>query len=111
MRFNVNTLVFVHVNVVVVVVVGGHGEVGFGFGAAEVAGGGVIGAGGVLGGVEGAEPDAGLLAGVTDLGGVAAPWSLPDAAEVKLVGIVVWLLVLDHHVLLLLDHGDGGMKK
>ena len=62
MRFNVNTLVFVHVNVVVVVV-GGHGEVGFGFGAAEVAGSGVIGAGGVLGGDEGAEPDAGLLAG------------------------------------------------
>jgi len=35
---------------------------------------------GLLGGVEGSEPDACFLPGVADLGGVAAPRSLPDPA-------------------------------
>jgi len=85
--------------------VGEKGEVGFGFGAAEVAGGGVVGSGGFLGGVEGAEPDAGFLAGVADLGGVAAPGALADAAVVNLVGGIVWLLILNDRFVLG-DHGD-----
>ncbi|KAG2397165.1 uncharacterized protein HKW66_Vig0145990 [Vigna angularis] len=103
-------VVVVPVNVVVVGDSGGgvgeKGKVGFSFGAAEVAGGGVVGSGGFLGGVEGAEPDAGFLAGVADLGGVAAPGALSDAAVVNLVGSIVWLLIL-YDRFVLGDHGDA----
>jgi len=105
---------FAVVNVVFYVVVGvgcagGRGEVGLGFGAAEVAGGGVVGSGGFLGGVEGAEPDAGFLPRVADLGGVAAPGALADAAVVDLGGGIGWPLILDDRFVLG-DHG-GDVKR
>lgn len=57
-----------------------RGEIGLGPRAAEGEGGGVVGAGGVNGSVEGVEPDASLLTRVTDLSCVPAPWPLPDTA-------------------------------
>ncbi|WVZ03872.1 hypothetical protein V8G54_024678, partial [Vigna mungo] len=48
--------------------------------AAEITRRRIIRSRGLLGGVEGSEPDACFLPGVSDLGGVAAPWSLPDPA-------------------------------
>lgn len=90
--------------VVVSVVVGGRREVGLGLGAAELASGGVVGFGGFLGGVEGAEPDAALLAGVPYLGGVTAPWPLPHTPEVNLAGIAR-LLVLHTRIPRLHNHG------
>lgn len=56
-------------------------EVGLGFWSPKRPGGGVVGAGGLLGGVEGAEPDASLLPGVSDLGGKSTPRTLPYASE------------------------------
>jgi len=54
------------------------GKIGLGLRAAEITRRRVISTRGLLGGVEGAEPDACFLPGVADLGGVAAPRSLPD---------------------------------
>ncbi|KAK3022017.1 hypothetical protein RJ639_045178 [Escallonia herrerae] len=53
-------------------------KVGLGLWAAQGPGGGVVGAGGVLRRVEGAEPDPGLLPRVADLGGKPAPRPLSD---------------------------------
>jgi len=66
------------------------GEIGLGFGAAELARGGVVGSCGFLGGVEGAEPDAGFLARVADLGGVTAPGAFPDASVADLFVGLRW---------------------
>ena len=66
----------------------GEREVGFGLGASEIPGGGVVGSGGLLRGVEGSEPDAALLGGIPNLGGVAPPWPLPHSPE-------MWLFVLN----------------
>ncbi|GER47580.1 glutamate receptor ionotropic [Striga asiatica] len=60
------------------------GEVGLGLGAAEGPGGAVVGHGGLLGGVEGAEPHARLLPRVADLRRVPAPRPLPNAPVVAL---------------------------
>ena len=57
------------------------GEVGLGLGAAEAAGGGVVGARGGLGGGEGTEPDAHAAHGVADLRRPLPPRPLPHAAE------------------------------
>lgn len=67
---------------VVVVRVGGVGvyEVGAGLGAAHGAGGVVVGAGGLLRRVEGAQPAPLLRLRVTDLGGVPAPGAAAHAA-------------------------------
>jgi hypothetical protein len=59
----------------------GCGEVDLGLAAAEAARLHVVGPGGVLGGAEGAEPDAGALVRVADLRRPLAPGPLPDAAE------------------------------
>lgn len=56
-------------------------EVGLGLGTAEGSGGGVVGSGGILGGIEGSEPDASLLPRISDLRRESAPWSLPHAAK------------------------------
>uniref|UniRef100_A0A804NFV7 Uncharacterized protein n=1 Tax=Zea mays TaxID=4577 RepID=A0A804NFV7_MAIZE len=61
--------------------VSGGGEVGGGVGPAELDGGGVVDAGGLLRGVEGAEPHAHAAPRVTDLRGELAPRPPPDAAE------------------------------
>ena len=59
---------------------GGVEEVGAGLDAAHGPGGAVVGAGGLLGGVEGAEPAPLLRLRVADLGGVPAPGAATDAA-------------------------------
>lgn len=59
------------------------GEIGLGRRAKEAYGGGIVGSGRGLGGVEGSEPDFGLLPRVTDLGDESAPRPLPDAAETR----------------------------
>lgn len=64
---------------------GGEGEVGLGLDAAELAGGSIIGTRSLLSGVKGAEPDAGLLAWVADLGGIPTPGPLPHASESDLL--------------------------
>ncbi|PON39391.1 hypothetical protein PanWU01x14_305700 [Parasponia andersonii] len=56
-----------------------RGEVGLGLGSAEGASRRVVGTRRVVGGVEGAEPDPGLLPGVSDLGRESPPRSLPHA--------------------------------
>ncbi|KAB8082766.1 hypothetical protein EE612_004768, partial [Oryza sativa] len=61
--------------------VGGGGEVGGGAGAAELDGRVVVHARGLLGGVEGAEPDAHAAPRVADLRRELAPRPPPDAAE------------------------------
>ena len=61
------------------------GEISLGLGAAEVTRGCIVGACGFHGGVEGTEPDARFLQGVTDLGGETAPRSLPDASIPRLL--------------------------
>ena len=62
----------------------GRGEVELGLGAADVARRDVVGAGGLLGGGEGAEPDAGALPRVADLRRPASPRPAPDAAVRRL---------------------------
>ncbi|GAB2232689.1 hypothetical protein Droror1_Dr00011735 [Drosera rotundifolia] len=72
---------------IVVVVIGGGkkegrgrgriGEIGLGFGSAKDASGEIIGSGDALGGVEGSEPESGLLVRVPDLRRVAIPGTLP----------------------------------
>lgn len=56
-------------------------EVGLSFRATEVPGGGVIGSGGGLGGVEGPEPNTGFLPRVSDLSREFPPGSLSHAPE------------------------------
>jgi len=56
------------------------GKIRLGLRAAEITRRRIIRTRGLLRGVEGAEPDACFLPGVADLGGVAAPRSLPDPA-------------------------------
>lgn len=63
--------------------VGGAGEIGLGLGATEAERGGVVGMGGLLGGVEGTEPDAALPRRVADLRRVTPPRPLADAAELR----------------------------
>jgi hypothetical protein len=60
---------------------GGRGEVGGGVGPAELDGGGVVDARGLLRGVEGAEPDAHAAPRVADLRRELAPRPPPHAAE------------------------------
>jgi len=60
-------------------------EVGAGFVASEESGGLVVGLGGGLGGLEGAEPHSDLLRGVLDLGHPAPRRALPDADELAVV--------------------------
>jgi len=67
----------------------GRGEVDLGLAAAEAACLDVVGPGGVLGGVEGAEPDAGALVRVADLRRPLAPGALPDAAEVAAAALLL----------------------
>lgn len=62
-------------------------EVELGAGAVEDEGGAVVGTSGVLGGGEGAEPLAGALARLADLGDPLAPAALADAAVAEL-GVV-----------------------
>lgn len=59
-------------------------EIGFRLGTTEGTGGGVVGTGGVLCRIEGAEPDARLLPRVSDLSGESPPRSLSDASESRL---------------------------
>ena len=66
------------------------GEIGLGFGASELARSGVVGSCGFFRGVEGAKPDAGFLARVADLGGVAAPRAFPDASVANLFVGLCW---------------------
>lgn len=63
---------------------GGGLEVELGPGAVEDEGGAVVCTGGVLGGGEGAEPLAGALAGLADLGDPLPPAALADAAVAEL---------------------------
>lgn len=58
----------------------GARKVGLSLRPPEGDGGGVVGPGGVLGGVEGAEPHPGFLPGIPDLGRKPPPRPLPDAA-------------------------------
>lgn len=58
---------------------GGDGEVGLRFGTSEPDGGGVVGAGGLLGGAERAEPEAGLLERVSDFSRKLPPRPPPHA--------------------------------
>jgi hypothetical protein len=67
----------------------GCGEVDLGLAAAEAARLDVVRPGGVLGGVEGAEPDAGALVRVADLRRPLAPWALTDAAEVAAAALLL----------------------
>ncbi|KAI4364500.1 hypothetical protein MLD38_020582 [Melastoma candidum] len=60
------------------------GEVRLGLRPTELPSGSVVGSGGILDGVESAEPDPGLLDGVVDLGDVATPGSLPNVTETAL---------------------------
>ncbi|RWW50829.1 hypothetical protein BHE74_00042874 [Ensete ventricosum] len=60
-------------------------EVGLGLGSAELAGGGVVGPRGLLRRVESPEPDAALLAGVTNLRCVTPPRPLPHSSEMLLL--------------------------
>lgn len=62
-------------------------EVGPRLDAAHGPGGAVVGARGLLGRVEGAEPSPLLRLGVADLGGVPAPRAAADAAVARLVGV------------------------
>ncbi|KAH7672243.1 hypothetical protein IHE45_09G042500 [Dioscorea alata] len=62
-----------------------RGEVGASFRAAKSACSGVVGTGGILGGVEGAEPNPCLLPWVSDLRRETAPWSLPHASVPRLL--------------------------
>lgn len=55
------------------------GEIGAGVGAAEEAGGFVVGEGRFLGGLEGAEPNSDFLGGVFDLGNPSSRRTLADA--------------------------------
>lgn len=52
----------------------GKGEIGFSFGAAEGYGSVVVSTGGILGGIEGAQPNSGLLQWVSDLRRESPPW-------------------------------------
>lgn len=63
-----------------------EGEIGFGLGPTEGTRGGIVGACSILSGIEGAEPNTGLLPRVSDLGGESTPRPLPDAAESDLEG-------------------------
>jgi hypothetical protein len=67
----------------------GRGEVDLGLAAAEAARLDVVRPGGVLGGVEGAEPYAGALVRVADLRRPLAPWALTDAAEVAAAALLL----------------------
>ena len=64
-------------------------EIGFSFSAAELTGGGVVRTRRFLGRVEGTEPDAALLAGISDLGSVSAPRPLSNASEMEFFSIGV----------------------
>lgn len=64
----------------------GGGEVGSGFSSVIGASGIVVGAGGVLGGVEGSKPNAGFPDRIPDLGGETAPWALPDPTVSRRIG-------------------------
>lgn len=64
-------------------------EVGFSLSATKLTGGSVVSTCRLLGGVEGTEPNAAFLAGITDLGGVSAPRPLTNATEMKIFTIVV----------------------
>jgi len=67
------------------IIIGWRREIGLGLGAAKVTGGGVVGTRRLLRRVEGAEPDAALLAGISNLGGVSAPGPLPDSSKMHLL--------------------------
>ncbi|RYR36058.1 hypothetical protein Ahy_A10g051117 isoform A [Arachis hypogaea] len=72
-------------DVVIVVVVGiRKGEVGLSLWATELSSGGVVCTRCVLGGVEGAEPNAALLAWISDLSSVPSPWPLPNTPKMYL---------------------------
>ncbi|OWM81423.1 hypothetical protein CDL15_Pgr007461 [Punica granatum] len=73
---------------VLVVELAGRGEVGLGLDAAELSSGRVVRTCRLLGSVEGPEPDAGLLPGVTDLGRVPSPRSLPHSPVPHLLATV-----------------------
>lgn len=77
-------------------IVGREGEVGFGLGAAEFACGGVVGSRRLLRRVEGSEPDAALLAGISDLRGVSPPRPLPHSPKVHLLHAAVAVTVAVH---------------
>ncbi|CAD5173779.1 unnamed protein product [Musa acuminata subsp. malaccensis] len=65
------------------------GEVEHGEGAPHLEGGLVVGTGGLLGGAEGAEPDAGAVpTGVTDLRRILPPRPASDAAVLGLVALL-----------------------
>ena len=67
------------------VTIGWRREIGFGLGAAKLPSGGVVGTRRLLRRVEGAQPNAALLAGISDLGGVSPPWPLPDSPKMHLL--------------------------
>lgn len=76
----------------------GEREVSFGLGAPEIPGGGVVGSGGLLGRIEGSQPYAALLGGISNLGGVASPWPLPHSPEMRLFSLNAFLhFLLESH--------------
>lgn len=65
------------------------GKVGFSLGATKLTGGSVVSTCSLLGGVEGTEPNAAFLGGITDLGSVSTPRPLTNATEMEILSIVV----------------------
>jgi len=67
------------------IIIGWRREIGLGLGAAKLASGGVVGTRRFLRRIEGAEPNAALLAGISDLSGVSPPGPLPDSSKMRLL--------------------------